>query len=363
MNLGGSRSWSLAGRLAGIFALSITPLASFFAYDLASRYAEQTREASQHTAEVTRGLAHQHEALIVNARNLLGAIALIPEIRQANRGQCRRILLNFLDADSPYLDLTLSGADGVMRCSARFIDQPLEAAKLPYFQKVLATHRFSVGGVQVGRVTGIPIIVFGYPVFDERGTLQVVLGAGVPLSFLGRALNDNRLPEHSVVALTGGDGKAIARIPALHGAPSPPPRALLEAIQSGAGEGSFEAVGSDGIARLNTYTRFNYEGSDLYFSAGVPRESVYGPVVRRLELYAATIAAAVLLVVLVAWRFGRDYLIAPLANLRDAAVRFGEGNLARARTQGDPFARPRNSPTPSTTWPAPSRSRCAESGA
>ena len=42
--------------------------------------------------------------------------------------------------------------------------------------------------------------------------------------------------------------------------------------------------------------------------------------------------AVVLLVALVAWRFGRNFLIEPLANLRDAAVRLGGGDLgARAR--------------------------------
>ncbi len=337
MKSGGSRSWPLAGRLAAIFAVSSLPLAAFFGYDLASRYAEQTHQARQHTAEITRGLAVQHEALIANARNLLSAIALVPGLRHASPADCRRILLKFLDAGSPFFNVTVAGADGVMRCSARFIDRPLDAAKLPYFQKVLATRRFAVGEVQVARVIGIPIMVFGYPVLDRDGNVESVLAAGVPLSFLGKALEDSRLPAGSAIAVTGADGGPIARIPPLRDGPRKPPRELVEALKSGAAEGSVDAIGTDGVPRLLAYTRVNYPGGEVYFSAGVTREAIYGPVVRRLEIYAVTLLAAVLLVALVAWRFGRNYLVAPLINVRDAAVRLGGGELGARADPRRPF--------------------------
>ena len=330
------KQWSLAARLAVIFSLSIAPAVGFEVYDLLSHHVHQMREARSQTAVVARALAQQHRMLVENTRTLLRAIAELPQLQKARGPECRKLLQKFLDENGPYLDLTLAGGEGVMRCSARFIDKPLDATQLPYFQRVLATGDFSLGDYQVGRITGIPIIVFGYPVKDQDGQINAVLGAGVALSFFERALAGSGLPKGSVLALIDSDRKLIARIPSL------PDRAgrrsiLGEALDSGKDQDTVELTGADGVRRIATYTRVQYEGNSVYFAAAVPRDAIYGPVMQRLLFYTLGLSITALVVIFLAWRFGHNFIVAPLSNVRDAAMRIAGGDWSARTHPRRPF--------------------------
>jgi diguanylate cyclase (GGDEF)-like protein len=77
-----------------------------------------------------------------------------------------------------------------------------------------------------------------------------------------------------------------------------------------------------------TYARLKTQENGPYFIAGIPTLAVYGPVFQQSAVYGLAALLTGLVVVFIAWRFGRNFIIQPLADLADAARRITHGELS-----------------------------------
>ena len=318
--------WSLSARLGVVFGLAILPAACFLVYDLISHTVEQVSLARERTSTVVRHLAQRHEQLIQQTRTLLVATAALPQIRSGS-DVCREALQGLLPPEGPYVDLTWAGPDGRVRCSARHVDPSADIGDRRYFQQAMQTRDFSIGDYVLGRVTGIPIVIFGYPVADRSGDIEGVLGTGVALSFLEQALAESGLPHGSVLVLLGSGGELLARVPRMAGSPVAPAE-LARAFATGQSQGDLDIVAPDGVRRLISYSRLGNSGNAPYMIAGIPAAAVYVPVLQRLIIYLLVLVVITVGAYVIAGRFGRDYVVQPITDVRDATALIKGGDLS-----------------------------------
>src|SRR5690606_26393056 len=81
------------------------------------------------------------------------------------------------------------------------------------FKNALSQDDFAVGDYQVGRITGIPSINFGYPVKDAAGATVAVVFAALDLKWFKTLAGQISLPAHSSVTLLDRHGQVLSHFP------------------------------------------------------------------------------------------------------------------------------------------------------
>ena len=69
-----------------------------------------------------------------------------------------------------YANLGAFEPDGDVFCNGVPLTGPVNSADLPWFQRTVQTRDFAIGDYQIGRITGIPVLVYGYPILDASWT-------------------------------------------------------------------------------------------------------------------------------------------------------------------------------------------------
>jgi hypothetical protein len=97
------------------------------------------------------------------ARQLLTAFSRLPQLHR-DPAQCSAFLEEMLAAYPLYLNFGVAEPGGDLRCSA--------AADRMYFKTAMRTGQFAIGDYQIGRVTRLPSINYGYPLANSSGTVE-----------------------------------------------------------------------------------------------------------------------------------------------------------------------------------------------
>ena len=172
-----------------------------------------------------------------------------------------------------------------MLCSAVPLSGPINIADRQYFQQTLQMRDFGTGTYQIGRITGVPSINFGYPVLDEQGQLQAVVFAAVGLDWLNQLVADAQLPEGATFSVIDRQGTVLARIPDSQTwvGKSVPETQIFQAIQRQQGQGTATVPGLDGVTRLYGFSPLGGvpQGS-VYASVGIPTAIAYAEADRAL---------------------------------------------------------------------------------
>jgi hypothetical protein len=108
---------------------------------------------------VTSNQAAQIEA----ARQLMMALARLPQLRKKDPAACSALMAEMLKAYPLYLNMGLIEPDGDLACSAVPLEAPINVADRLYFEMAIQTRDFVVGDYQTGRVTRLPAINYAYP--------------------------------------------------------------------------------------------------------------------------------------------------------------------------------------------------------
>jgi len=293
-------------------------------------------QAKDEALRLARVASANQARLIEGARQLLIALAELPEVRGGDPAECQTLLAALLRQYSLYANLGVADLDGDVWCSAVPFVGHVNIADRVYFQRAVNTNDFAIGEYQVGRVTGKPTVNFGYPLLDRSGEAQGIVFAALDLAWFSQLAAEAQLPSGAVLTVIDQKTTILARYPDAGQwvGKSVPDAPLVKAIVTSAGrEGTVEVLGLDGVVRLYAFTPLT-GGPDAgyaYISVGIPNEIAFAEVNQLLAAHLMGLGTIGLLVFAAAWVGGDVFILRRVNVLVRAAQRLAAGDLS-ART-------------------------------
>jgi len=312
----------------------MVPWAAFTFYEWYEQR-ELAKDVAEHeTLGLAREVAIQHEQIIEGARQLLTALAQIPELRKFKEGECSALLANILKKFSRYTILGSAKPNGDLYCSGLPFTSPTNFADRPYFKETLRKRDFTVGEYQIGRISGKVNLPLAYPALGNSGQVDAVIFAGLSLDWLNDVMSRSRLPQGSTVTLGNRNGTILARHPGGEKwvGKSFPEASITKAIIAQQSEGTAVAAGVDGVLRHYAFTQLRgLETHDVYVSVGIPTQAAFAEVNRAFYRDLAFLGIILSLSLAVAKVISDRSISRPVNSLLSATKRLAAGDLS-ART-------------------------------
>jgi anti-anti-sigma regulatory factor/HAMP domain-containing protein len=298
--------------------------------------AEQRRismDAVEESAlRVVRLAAVDQDRQIEGLRQLLIALAQLPELRSGDPENCTPLLVNILKQYPQYATLGVGGLDGNILCAGIPITgKNIYIGDRSWFTGAVAKRAFSVGDYQIGRTSGKASINFGYPILDEQDQVRRVVYVGLDLGWLKRYAAQMELPDGATLTLIDKQGAVLVRYPDDAQQIGKPAFEALLAASSLADrpDATLEAPGPGGTPMLYAFARIRgaAESGSVFLSVAVPAARAYTATNRLLAINLGAIGAATLLALAAAWLGGYVLIVRDVDGLVDATKRVGDGDL------------------------------------
>jgi signal transduction histidine kinase/CheY-like chemotaxis protein/HAMP domain-containing protein len=323
---------SLRARLLLLVALAVLPA---FGLVIVSTWQEKTSadaRARQQTRQLASLVADEEKRLIGEARYLLSILANIPYVLVPELlPRCQEYLPRLRQQNRMFANIGMTDPNGMLLCSALPFSPPVDFSDRAWFRHAVAGRDFAIGDYLIGKLTGVPSVGIGLPVYGADGRLLRVLYATLDLAWLKNMAKALPLPPGSVVVVVDSGGTALFRHPDPEnkwtGQPAPEGGEVKALLGSGC-RGEAEFAGQDGVMRLNAIEPLQLtDGRCVYVRVGVPREAIFGEIERSFQRNIAMMLLVALLAFGAAW-YGGDWLVLRrLQAVGEAARRFGEGDL------------------------------------
>lgn len=320
---------TLRARVALLVLLATVPLVALSSYN----NLQQRRQARERAGEAALHLVHlargNEQEIVEGTRQLLIALAQLPEVRGDDPQACSALLARIRDRSQRYANLGVIDRDGRVFCSAVPFSRPVLANDRAYFREALDEGIFSVGEYQVGRITGRPSVNFGYPVLQEGGDVHAVVFAALDLAWLNELAAAQTLQEGAVLLTMDNQGAILTYFPDAgpwigQRLPDGP---LAQVILSRGGAGTIESVGLDGMPRLYAYAPLDDQSAGLFVAAGIPTSVAYAAADRALVRNLTALAILTVIFLAAAWAFAHRFVLRPVHSLARAAERITAGEM------------------------------------
>nr|WP_181374863.1 cache domain-containing protein [Polaromonas sp. H6N]AWD72247.1 signal transduction protein containing GAF domain [Polaromonas sp. H6N] len=275
----------LSTSLVLLLVVALMPLFGLVTYTSLQSQQDSLAHAHDDLLSTARLTALRHEGTVESARQLLGAIASSPVVKNQDLPGCMGYLKALHGKYPFYANLGLVDIKGNLVCHAANIKGATFLGDRFYFKQALATNSFVIGEYIIGRTNGRPAITFSMPVFDDKGDLSGVAFAALELEKL---VGDQHLaspfPGSVIVtdrngALVGADTSVSSQI-----GTQAFDSALFTAVKA-LPDQTFEVV--DKQERTIIYAAAgvgNGAWPGLFVTASVPKEAVLAPAKRQLAL-------------------------------------------------------------------------------
>lgn len=334
---------SIRSKLILLVVLAFLPVVLLTGFNSWYQRRLDVAEVKERMAKILNFAVLHEEEVIRETHQILAILAEVPILLDGGK-PASEILARLLKNSPQYTNFVVCRPDGQVIASAVPIITAENFSDRPYFQDVLKNKSFSIGQYVVGRITGKPIIVFGYPVLDRQGKVAAVLLAPLDLSRVTRfeAEIDVQTPGNSPYVKLDSHGSVLSAYPEaqVFGRGHPLEKTLFQKI-SKEKKGTFEVAGADGVERLYLFSPYrspmNKEGG--YVLLGIPTKALFAEADRLLAMN-LTVLSIVALLFLAIMRFGGNTLIVrPAGLLADASKRLAGGDLTArsglASTEGE----------------------------
>ncbi len=333
---------SLRFRLVCLVLIAVIPAWGFLLYTALEEKRLSNIEVQNHVNRLADFAAQEEERFIEEARQIIITLARFIHLHYSDPGQCSAFFADLLKYYRRYANFGGIKPNGEVFCSAVPISHFVNASDRAWFQHVIKTRDFSVGEYQVGRITGMPVMVFAYPVTDTSGQLLAVAFAAMDLKWLNHIELDveKHLPRRSVLTKLDHRGIVLFRHPEPEkwvGHSFPDMNLVKDVLNQE--KGTKETTDSEGNVWLHAFApvRASFTERNVFLILSIPREVAYASSNRifiRSLLWFGFVAAAALIT---AWVGSSLFILRRLNALVKAAQRLATGDLS-ART-GQPYGR------------------------
>ena len=322
---------SLRIRLILLVLIAVIPAFGLVSYTTINQRRQAVNESERSALGLIRLTVEEQDQLVAATRQLLMSLAQLPAVRSADSGGgCSQTLAQLLKSYPYYTNLGVAAADGRVECSARPLRQPVRIADRSYFRRVMRLRNFAVGDYQIGRITGLPAINFGYPLIDSGGRVRGVVFAGLNLSWIKKLLSGSDLPAGSILAVVDGRGNVLAR--QADGTPltdrSMGTSAYVHAPIANSPQHFARIKDPDGVTRLYLFAPLRRGTSGtVYVSVGIPETAVLAAAQTDFARDLILFAVVATLALVGAWIGGEALVLRRVQALANAARCLGKGDF------------------------------------
>ena len=328
-------STGLRMRLMLLVLFAVIPAFGLMGYTAISQRQQAAVNAERDAMNLARLAAQEQSQLIAATHQLLFMLSQLPAVKQpATATACSRILAELRKPYPYYTNFGVSTPDGRIFCSALPMARPVNNADRSYFRRAIQSRDFGIGDYQIGRITGISTINFGYPVFDVGGNIKAVVFAALDLSWLNKLIAGIELPSGSTLMVVDSRGTILARLPESDKwvGKSMRTASLVNAMLDRQREGTAELQGLDGVTRLYAFAPLhNSPAGNVYVSVGIPKAVAFAAANRDFARNLALLLLVAVLALIAAWVGSDVFVLRRIQALADAARRLAKGDLS-ART-------------------------------
>lgn len=329
----------LRPRLMLLVVLALFPAFGLIAWNTISEREHAAQRAERDALNTARAAGREQRRLISEINQLLMGLAKLPEVRSPRTAAaCNKTLAEVQKSYPFYTNIGVVTMDGDMFCNSKKMPGPVNILDRAYFQRAVENNAFGVGDYQVGRVTGVNSINFGFPVRDANGRSLAIIFAGLHLGWINQLIADNSLPESSTITIVDSKGSVLAHSPDSKKwvgksiVDTKLWRLIQELQKQDLTEGMSETEGVGDQPYLYAFAPLHDIPSGRVFVAvGIPREVAYAAANKGLLRNVTWLALVTIFAMIAAWWGGNFFVLRRVRALSDAATRLGKGDL-KART-------------------------------
>lgn len=314
--------------------LALFPALGMMLYTASEQRRLAAVDVLEEALRVARLASVEQERLIGASRQLLAALARLPEARGGDPTACSALFADVLSHATLYANLGTADSDGNIHCSGLPISGSVAAAHRTWFQRAFHTRDFAVGDLQVGSITHEATLNFGYPILDETGKVQTVVFAALELAWINQLAAEARLPPGAVLSVVDRGGTIRAQYPEAerwvgHSVVGTP---MFQVILTH-GEGTAEIPGLDGAPRLIGFTRLRGvpQSADAYVWVSIPSALAFAEANRIQGRNVVALGMVAVFALAAAWFGGDVFILRRVQALVRATKRVSTGDLG-ART-------------------------------
>jgi signal transduction histidine kinase len=324
--------YSLRVRLILLVLIAIIPALGLLVHTAWEHQQQAASEIQNHVIRLANLAAREEGRLIFGTRQTLISMAQFLYLNHRDRGKCSAFFTALLKEYRRYANLGAVKPNGDVLCSAVPLKHPINATDRLWFTRAMETRRFAIGGYQIGRITGEPVIVAAYPVLDKRGQILAVVFAALDLKWLNlfNAEVKAQLPMQSRLFMMDHRGVILAHHPhseKLVGRTMADKNLLKTIFEQK--QGLIKTNDSDGIQWLNGFTMVfrRLEARTVYLVISIPKKVVFAHANRILSRNLIGLGIVALLALIAAWIGGEVFVLRRVKAIADAAERLKKGNL------------------------------------
>jgi len=162
---------SLRVRLMLLVLLIIVPMLGLSVYYGIEGRNRDRLEALEKAKRLSRNASMLYQHTILETRQILFTFSQMPQFRDQDSAACSKIFADLLKKTKNYTGFSAVKPNGEVFASAPSIAKPVSFADRPWFRRLVQTRSFVIGEYSIGRISGKPTVVLGYPLLDHTGQL------------------------------------------------------------------------------------------------------------------------------------------------------------------------------------------------
>lgn len=315
---------SLLSRLFVLVAAAMLPAIAIQTYNEIDLRRTRKVEVQDEALGLARLAAAEQQQIVQGVHQALIALSELPAIKAKDVQGCNAYLSRIKQRYPEFIVFIVYDMNANSFCDSADEHMSFSAAGRAYFANAVKTGKFTVGEFAIGRGTGLKILQFALPFYDDEHRMGGVVIASLSLDWLADYIAKKGVPAGAALAITDRNGICLARYP---------DNALYVGKKLPAGKDPMLANGTvvdmvsiDGTQRI---LGFASVGQDLLVSFGLGRAQTFTKIEHRTQRDVLFIVVgALIILIMTAW--GAQWFIQrPFAQLVDAANRWRVGDFGQ----------------------------------
>jgi signal transduction histidine kinase len=316
---------ALLSRLFLLLAVALLPAIALQFYNEFDFRRLREMEVQEQALGLARLAAAEQQQTFEGIRQVLVALSELPAVKAKDPQACNAYLSAIKQRYPMFLAFLVVDMDGQSFCTT--LGSSANVAGRSDFTNATQTGEFAVGGYSVGLFTGIKLLPFALPFYDNDGHMAGAIITAMSLDWLAKLIGQMAGPAGATLAITDRDGIYLARYPdndRFVGRKLP--RNEYSRIDR---PGTTTVRDLDGVERIVGYAPLQGGSGGLFITYGLNKAQAFAEIQERTQRDVFLIVLSTALVLALTWLGAGRFIRRPLAQLVDAANQWRLGDYAR----------------------------------
>ncbi|MDX9945589.1 MAG: ATP-binding protein, partial [Azonexus sp.] len=329
---------SLSMRFWQVLLLVLAPVLWLIIHDYVDAREAAVRSVEEQARQMLRALHIEEKAAERQVRQLLSTLANANDMAALETESCTGLVSRLHQSHEGYEAIGVALPNGEVFCNSLQSSLQINVADRQWFKDAMNRPGLTMGQYLIGRISGKPSIVFGYPIFNAQEERRALAFASTDISWFDRLTSSYQLPEHWSSYLVTIDGAVVSHFPdPEQWRNASLPAESLATFQATLADGQtrFRGTGLSGTERLFVFEPVRLADNQLFVAISVPIGLILHELETQLWLRLGFLFGISLLAILLARYFLYRTVERWLAAFSDAASSISAGNFAHILSTDD----------------------------